>query len=353
MENSIEFETDVSNEFREKFDAQLNSSDSIAITSHFSPDDDSISSVLAIYYYLVNTLKLSEDKVKIIYTGDKSDKWVTLKNYEKINFVDDLSNHLDRVDTLIVLDGGNFKRFSRKDEINNYKGFTICIDHHPKPGTQFDLQLVAKQYTSTSEIIYRLLYANQKITKEICEILLLGIVGDTGSFRFISNLSAGVFSIAERLIIDGEINVDSFIGKFEKINKNSYQILIELMKNSKIKKIKNWPEFVYSYINIDKCIKFGYTDNDISEGSSYFTRYLRAVNGVEWGMVITPRLYDMTHSVSFRSSPGSVVTREIGEKMGIGGGHDRASGGKIVTKDTKESIKSILDWLKKNKPSFS
>ncbi len=125
------------------------------------------------------------------------------------------------------------------------------------------------------------------------------------------------------------------------------------MKNSKIKKIKNWPEFVYSYINIDKCIKFGYTDNDISEGSSYFTRYLRAVNGVEWGMVITPRLQDMSHSVSFRSSPGSVVTREIGEKMGIGGGHDRASGGKIVTKDTKESIKTILDWLKKNKPSFS
>jgi nanoRNase/pAp phosphatase (c-di-AMP/oligoRNAs hydrolase) len=61
----------------------------------------------------------------------------------------------------------------------------------------------------------------------------------------------------------------------------------------------------------------------------------------------------MTHSVSFRSSPGSVVTREIGEKMGIGGGHDRASGGKLLTNDTKIAIKTVLDWMKKNKPSFS
>lgn len=351
--DNINFETQISKDLKNKFDSMLSESESIVITSHFSPDDDSIASVLSVYYYLANFLKIELSKLKIVYTGEKNEKWCSLTNFDKINFVDDLSNHVKNTDTLVMLDGGAYKRFSRKAEMEMFSGKTICLDHHPIPGNQFDLQLVAKQFTSTSEIIYRFLYETEKITKEICEILLLGIVGDTGSFRFINNSNAGVLSIAEKLITNGEINVDSFIGKFEKININSYQILIELMKNSKIKKIKNWPEFVCSYIDMNKCLKLKYTDNDVSEGSSYFTRYLRAVNGVEWGMVVTPRFHDMTHSVSFRSSPGSVVTREIGEKMGIGGGHDRASGGKLITKDTKIAIKIVFDWMKKNKPSFS
>ncbi len=353
MGNNIKFEDKITDEFKSKLDALVLESKSIVITSHFSPDDDSISSVLSVYYYLVNYLKIENSKLRIVYTGEKNEKWNSLANFDKINFVDDLFNHVNNHETLIVLDGGSYKRFSRKEEMEKFSGKTICIDHHPIPGNKFDLQLVAKQYTSTTEIVYRLLYQGKNMSKEICEILLLGIVGDTGSFRFINNTTAGVLSIAERLVVDGKINVDSFIGQFEKINKNSYQILIELMKNSKIKKIKNWPEFVCSYIDMNKCIKLKYTDNDVSEGSSYFTRYLRVVNGVEWGMVITPRLHDMTHSVSFRSSPGSVVTREIGETMGIGGGHDRASGGKLLTRDTKNAIKKILDWMKKNKPSFS
>lgn len=353
MKNDINYESEITTKFKKDFDLVVRRSKSIVITSHFSPDDDSIASVLSVYYYLVNLLKVDESKLRIVYTGEKNEKWSSLSNFDKINFVDDLYNHVKDSETLIMLDGGSYKRFSRKEVMSNFSGKTVCLDHHPIPGNQFDLQLVAKQYTSTSEIIFRLLYKNEKLTKEICEILLLGIVGDTGSFRFINSKTAGVMSIAERLISAGEINVDSFIGQFEKINKNSYQILIDLMKNSKIKLIKDWPEFVYSYIDMEKCLKANYSDNDISEGSSYFTRYLRAVNGVEWGMVVTPRLHDNTHSVSFRSSPGSVVTREIGEKMGIGGGHDRASGGKILTNDTKKAVNSIFIWMKKNKPSFS
>lgn len=353
MDNDIKFDTEINKKLKKKFDSILFESESIVITSHFSPDDDSIASVLSVYYYIINILNLKSSRIKIIYTGEKNEKWSSLANFDKINFVDDLFNHIKNSDTLIMLDGGGYKRFSRNEEMCNFLGKTLCIDHHPKPVNQFDFQLVAKQFTSTSEIIYRFLFENEKINKDICEILLLGIVGDTGSFRFINNLNANVLSVAEKLIIEGEINVDTFIGKFEKINKNSYQILIELMKNSKIKNIKNWPEFVYSYIDMSKCVKAKYSDNDISEGSSYFTRYLRAVNGVEWGMVITPRLQDNTHSVSFRSSPGSVVTRDIGEKMKIGGGHDRASGGKIQTNNTKKAVNFIFDWIKKNRPLFS
>lgn len=353
MNMDIKFETEITMKFKRQFDVEVKNAQSIVITSHFSPDDDSIASVLATYYYLINYLKVDSSKVRIIYTGELNDNWVSLMNFEKIEFVDDLYNFVNKDNLLIVLDGNGFKRFSRKEEMRQFKGKTICIDHHPVPSDQFDLQLVAKQYTSTSEILYRLFYDSEKLNKEICEIILIGLIGDTGNFRYIDHTKAEVMHIAEKLIREGEINVDSFCSRFQKINKNAYQVLIELMKNSQILNIEGWPDFVLSSIDMNKCIKNKYSDNDISEGSSNFTNYLRAIDGVNWGMVITPRLHDMTHSVSFRSSPGSVVTREIGEKMGIGGGHDRASGGKILTKNTKTAVKTILDWMKKNKPSFS
>lgn len=353
MKKDIKYETEITEKIKKAFDVEVEKAKSIVITSHFSPDDDSISSVLATYYYLINYVKIDPSKVRIIYTGEMNDNWESLTNFEKIEFVDDLYNFVKKDDLLIVLDGNGYKRFSRKEEMDQFKGRTICIDHHPIPSNQFDIQLIAKQYTSTSEVLYRLLFESEKLTKEISEIILLGLIGDTGNFRYINHTNASVMHIAEKLIMAGEINVDSFCNRFQKINKNAYQVLIELMKNSQITKVEGWPDFVSSSIDMKKCVKYKYSDNDISEGSSNFTNYLRAVEDVNWGMVITPRLHDMTHSVSFRSSPGSVVTREIGEKMGIGGGHDRASGGKILTKNTKTAVKTILDWMKENRPSFS
>lgn len=354
MNNDIRFDSEITEEFKSSFDDIVKKSNSIKITSHFSPDDDSISSVLAVYYYLIEILKIDKDKVKIIYTGEKNEKWSSLKYFENIEFVDDIFNYSTDNDLLILLDGGGYKRFSRKDEMLNFSGKTICIDHHPVPSNQFDLHLVAKQYTSTSEIIYRLFYQNiTSLEKDLCEIILLGLIGDTGSFRYVNKSNCGVYGIAERLISDGDINMDAFSNRFQKISKRIYQLLIKIMSNSEIKSIKNWPDFVFGTVDINYCIENMYTDNEISEASSLFTSYLRSVENVDWGMIITPRLHDNTHSVSFRSSPGSVVTREIGEKMGIGGGHDRASGGKLLTNNTKKAAKSIFDWMKKNKPSFS
>lgn len=350
--DNIIFETEISEMFLDKINQLVKNSNSIVITSHFSPDDDSISSVLSFYYYVTKTLDVGEDKVKICYTGDKNDKWKSFTNFEKINFVDDLANHLDGVDLLIMLDGNGLKRFSKLDKINEYHGKTILIDHHPTPGDQFDLQLVAKNFSSTAEILYTLLYNSGEVDKPLAELFLLGIIGDTGNFRFINSTNSDVLEKANNLIKFAELNLDEFCGRFQTISENSYKLLSELMKNGEIKEIGNWTKFMFSYVDMKFCVDNGYSDMEISEASSMFTQYLKIIKGVNWGMIITPRLHDSTHSVSFRSAPGSVITREIGEKMGIGGGHDRASGGKIITKNTQEAINILFDWMKTNEPRF-
>ena len=56
-------------EFSKKFQQLVGSSSRILITSHTNPDDDSIASVLATFYFLK---KFNPEKnIEIIYSGEK------------------------------------------------------------------------------------------------------------------------------------------------------------------------------------------------------------------------------------------------------------------------------------------
>ncbi len=338
--------------FIDEFTNKVKAADTIVVSSHTSPDDDSISSLLGVYNHLVNNLKIDSQKIKIYYTGDRTDRWNYFENFEKINFVEDIADKLNDVDVLIVTDGSGWKRFSRKESVKKFKGYTICIDHHHTPEDKFDLHLVAKEFTSTSEIIYRLFYENQKLTKRICETILLGILGDTGNFRYLKPSDSGVFTIAERLVREGDIDIQTMQSMYQQIDQNVYKVLIELMKNSKITEVSNWPKFINSYVTLDFIKKEKINDNEVSSGSSIFTSYLTSIKGVAWGFVFTPKISDNSGRLSLRSLPNSVSVRIMMEQMGIGGGHDRASGGKIYTQDHKKALRQLTDWMKINKPSL-
>ena len=79
--------------FRKSFFELIDVSSSIIITSHISPDDDSIASVLSMYD--VVTKYKSDVQVRIVYTAEKSNEVVgrygTFQNFEQIEFVDDVA----------------------------------------------------------------------------------------------------------------------------------------------------------------------------------------------------------------------------------------------------------------------
>lgn len=346
------FFEEINQSFVDEFKNKVTAATSIVVSSHTSPDDDSISSLLSVYNYLINNLEIDPSKVKIFYTGEKTDKWNYFENFEKINFVEDLADNLGGVDVLIVTDGSGWKRFSRKETIKKFNGFTICIDHHHTPEDKFDLHLVARNYSSTSEIIYRLFYEKGKLTKRICETILLGILGDTGNFKYLKPTDSEVFKIAERLVREGDIDIQTLQSLYQQIDQNVYKVLIELMKNSKISEVVGWPKFINSYVTLDFIKKEHISDNEVSEGSSIFTTYLTSIKGIAWGFVYTPKVADKSGRLSLRSLPNSVSVRIMMEQMGIGGGHDRASGGKIYTQDHKKALDQLTEWMKINKPSL-
>ncbi len=344
------FYSEITDEFITLFKDKVVSAKSIVVSSHTSPDDDSISSVLGIHYYLTEVLKIAKDKINIFYTGEKTDTWIFFERYSEIKFVNDIYNHIAEEDLIIFLDGSGWRRFSRSEEIAKIKNYVICIDHHPTPEDIFDLHLVATQYPASVEIIYRLFLEKESLDKEICEIILMGILGDTGNFRFIKPDQSSTLGIAERLINDGSITVESLQSKYQSMSIVVYKTLQELMKNSKIEKAEGWPEFIVSYLTLDYINENKLDDNVMGEASGLFAPYLKSIKGIGWGFTVTPKLADGMCRISLRSIPNSVSVRDIMEKTKFGGGHDRAAGGKVKTNDPEEGIKILLRWMSDNKP---
>lgn len=349
--------------FRTEFNGFVKShTDRIVITSHISPDDDAISSVLSIYYYLSKYLEIPEERIKIIISGPNEPRWAYFKNFEKIEFVEDIYSSLTAKDLIIVLDTKELDRISNfPEKIHNLKLKSVCIDHHNselKEGTTYYQILSYPEitYTSNAEAIYWTLFHTfkAKLSKEICEILLLGIYGDTGSFTFIrGEKDTSSFIAAKNLIETGKIEVDSLKSKYSKLKLESVKVLGILLHNLSKQKVEEWPPFAVSFIEEGESEKF--TDEEYSNGVGIFKRYLNTIETLEWGFYLRYNRQEKAWGISFRSEQGSVNVRKIAEHFG-GGGHDQAAGGKLeVVKGKKAEyyIDQILEYLKNNKPTLT
>lgn len=326
-------------------------SKSVVITAHMSPDGDSISSVLSVYTIL--TTKYSDKDIKIIYTGTGKQEFSFLKNYDRIEWVDDIGNHVADADLLIVLDVNNLNRVSKNPEKLSAIKNTICIDHHASVPDSFTLSFIDPNISSNSEMVYRTLGAEQYLTEDLAQIFLLGIITDTGNFSHIKPSQVGAFDVAKKLVEIGKINIGSFNTKFAGIPKKVLPLVQVLVRNINFKEVEGWPDIQTSFIDRETFEQGAYTDEDMSTASHiHMGQYVTRIGGYSWGLVFTPRS-DGTTRVSGRSLPESVNIRDMFERIQIGGGHDRASGGSIKESKTEDAIAQILDWMHSNKPNIN
>lgn len=337
--------------FRTAFFAQCERANTIAITAHYSPDDDSIASVLSVYTIL--TTQYPSKSVRIVYTGKPVERYNIFHNFEHIEFVDDIANHLTGTELLIILDVSRLARISNVPEKITALGIPamIAIDHHASPPDEFTLSLIEPtMLSSNAELVYRALGAESMLTKELAELFLLGILGDTGNFAYVNPGQTGVFAIAKGLIEMVGMPIDAFRARYGGIPKHIVPLLQVLVQNMAYSSVTGWPDAQYSFIDRATMEAGGYTDEDMSAASHiYMGQYLPRIQGQGWGLVATPR-EDGSARISGRSLRGSVNVRELFERMGIGGGHDRASGAAMPDMDGKPAVLAILEWMKHNQP---
>jgi len=345
-------------EFCSAFDKLSSNARSVAIMSHMNPDDDSISSVLTLYSHLTHSYP--NKTIDIVYSGDREGRWSYFENFDKIQFVPDESINLDSYDLFIGVDACQYGRFIRNvSALQKYTGKIVFIDHHVATPDACELALVKPEYPACAHLLYDIFYAKNSFdSARLPETIILGILGDTGSFRFIKPQQSAVFSVAERLVREGNFDIQDLLSKYSGYSENILFVIQELVCNISYKEIAGWPRFMYSYLSREFIAEHHVTDNTISSAAGIFVgQYGTAITECSWTMTFTARQTGDV-SVSMRSRPGSVNVRLIGQQMGKGGGHDRAGGAKFVSNDNvpflpELAMQEMFEWLSKNEPTYS
>ena len=310
----------------------------ILVASHAEPDGDCLGSLIAL------GLALS-----------KLDKSVTMFNSSPIPAVYRFLPGVERVvkqikepkefDLAIVLDCGDLARVGGDVSVVDQIPIVINIDHHVSNTGFGDVQLIDTGACATAEIVYRLIKALKiPFDKSIATAIYLGILTDTGSFRF-SNTNPAAFAVSKAMI---DIGVEPHavaqrvfgtysLGRIKLLNMalNS----IEISENGKL-----------SLMTISRSMlnSTGTSTEDIDG----MINYARRIEDVKVAALIheikngAGKFANMNrYHVSLRSD-STVDVAQIANKFG-GGGHASAAGFQIESTlvALKEKIIRLADNL--------
>ena len=181
----------------------LQSNDRFVLTTHENPDGDGLGSMLALGYYLQSLGK----KTTLIVTPNLG----TIANWEGPKRTLEIFNPkvhtevFNQAQCWILIDASDPKRLGPIYPIfQSSRATKVCIDHHLKDTPQgFDHEYTDPGASASAQLIYRFLKPIYSGSWElIAPALYLGIVADTGNFRF-SNATPEIHEIASFLIAQG------------------------------------------------------------------------------------------------------------------------------------------------------
>lgn len=306
----------------EEIKKRINEAEQIVITSHQSPDGDAVGSSLALYHYLKNEGK----KVHMI-LPDKYPpflKWMNGVSDIEI-FEEDVAlcgKLIAEADLLFSLDYNEPKRTGNQmgEEIAKSKAFKAMIDHHLHPSDMSDWMMSETSICSTAQLIYEFITSlgeENKIDAIIGEGIYVGIVTDSGSFRFPS-VDVRTHEIAAELLKKG-LNHSAIHESLFDVNSMERLKLLGYSLSEKLKVLPNLPVAVI-YLSKKELDELG-NKKGSTEG---LVNYALSVEGIQMAALIKEDVNKV--KMSFRST-GDVAVNEFSGKHFNGGGHKNAAGG--------------------------
>jgi phosphoesterase RecJ-like protein len=322
----------------------IEKSDKILITSHISPDPDSLCSMLL----LGSTLEENyPDKTILMVCEEKPDGFNFLTGYEKIKF-QSLTSLTDDVDLIILVDSMNFERCSYKNadairqKIKERSIKTAIIDHHEQVGVEVNNAYINNLYPAAVQEVYELCFKNlgYKKPRNFAEITMTGLYSDTAGFTYLGSHYEKTLTLELELLREG-ISIEEIKNSLNRYSLDDVKVISEVLNN-----IKTTQNYTYSFIGdefIANWTRGGKPPASLLTGIKFFTdHFIRNMNGNQWGFAVHNdlRLGEDVYSVSFRSLSGlmdvSLIAREFG-----GGGHKPASGAKVIAQTVDEAIAKV------------
>lgn len=292
---------------KELFLKKIEAADTIAVIGHIRPDGDCVGSCLGFYNYIAENYP---HKTIVVYLEEIAPKFRFLNGADRI-----VHETCDKVyDLAVSLDCGDTDRHGAFAPIFQNAKDTVCLDHHRSNQGFGEYFYCDPDASSTCEIIYRHI-DRELISRGCAECLYLGIVHDTGVFKYPST-SRETMEIAGELISKGARSQYVIDETFYKVtyvqNKITGEALLscDLALDGKV---------IFTCITNEVFDKYGATKDD-TDG---IIDKLRVTEGVEVA-IFAYQLSEEVFKYSLRSV-SYVDVSKIAVSYG-GGGHIRAAG---------------------------
>ena len=322
----------------------LSNKSNIVIVGHKNPDGDAIGSCLG----LANFLKQSEHQVTVVMPNDFPEflKWIPetqiIINYDQHR--DNVKNCLSEANLVFTLDFNALNRTGDlAPELMATNADFILIDHHQEPDDYALVTYSDVGMSSTSEMVYHFIEfmgGLNLLNKEIATQLYVGIMTDTGSFRFPAT-TAATHRIIAHLIEAGAPNSIIHQNVYDTNSPDRLKLLGVALNNMVM-----LPEYKTAYITMSQ---EELNNNNFKKGDTEgFVNYALSMKGVIFAMIFIENKKEKIIKISLRSK-GSFSVNDFSRKYFNGGGHTNAAGGKsskTLSKTVEEFI-SILPGYKK------
>lgn len=292
----------------------------IGIVSHRNPDGDAVGSSLALFHFLK-----AEHSVSLILPSDFPEFLNWMPGIDSFciydHEVERTHEIVDQLDILFILD---FNSFDRIDKLGDYIAAhrpdkIVMVDHHIEPDSIADIIFSEVSRSSTCELLYEVLCGldEKRISLSCAECLYLGIITDTGGFKY--NTTSLTFDTVSALNKRG---VDNF--RIQDLVFNyALEKQLRVLGLSLLERMDIYPEY---YAGIITLTKEDYKRFDIQRGDTEgIVNQILRIRGIKFAVFIREQPSGVV-KLSFRSR-GAFSVHEFAKKYFKGGGHRNAAGG--------------------------
>ncbi|SDR98110.1 phosphoesterase RecJ domain-containing protein [Winogradskyella sediminis] len=328
--------------------ALLSTPKNIVIVPHRNPDGDAMGSTLALYHYL----KLYNHNAVIIAPNNYPDflKWLpgddTVLKFESQQ--NESETLIKNADLIFTLDFNAFHRAGNQmaEILEPSTAIKIMIDHHQQPDDYAKYMYSDISMSSTCEMVYNfieMLGDTDKINSTIATCIYVGIMTDTGSFRFPATTSR-THRVIGHLIEKGAENSQIHNNTYDTNSYSRLQLLGRAMQNLKV-----IPELRTAYITLSQADldEFNFKKGD-TEG---FVNYALSLKGIIFAAIFIESQQDQIIKISLRSK-GAFSVNEFSRAHFNGGGHTNAAGGRSDD-DMQTTINKFISILPQYKQDLS
>lgn len=306
---------------------RLNEARRIAVFCHARPDGDALGAALALLLHF-----RAEGKTAVMCCEDlPPEKFLYLPAMAEVKTQIPQGEY----DTFISVDCADSARmgvFAKR--YRAFKGVTVNIDHHVSNDGYAKMNFVCECPASCEIVTEIFLRANWEITREIADLLMLGLITDSGNFTH-QDVSAKTFETAAVLRKAGaDVNAINY-NMFARQSKARALLYGTVMSDMRFYLDDKLALIVIRQSDMER---FG-ADKSLTEG---FVDFPLTVDGVEISVSMMEFKQEQ-YKTSLRSK-GKVNVNEIAAFFG-GGGHILASGCMLFGSEEK-AVSDLLGAVK-------